>query len=71
MNSYSTLQECMKFAYIVTGLVFLLSYVLNFGQCELFEISFWSLIASKDGAILLAVQKNRILLILEKKSIRF
>ena len=26
MNSYSTLQVCMKFAYIVTGLVFLLSY---------------------------------------------
>ena len=26
MNSYSTLQVCMKFAYTVTGLVFLLSY---------------------------------------------
>ena len=26
MDSYSTLQVCMKFAYIVTGLVFLLSY---------------------------------------------
>ena len=26
INSYSTVQVCMKFAYIVTGLVFLLSY---------------------------------------------
>ena len=26
MNSYSILQVCMKFAYIVTGLVFLVSY---------------------------------------------
>ena len=26
INSYSTLQVCMKFAYTITGLVFLLSY---------------------------------------------
>ena len=29
MNSYSTPQVCMKFAYIVT-----VTFILNFGQCE-------------------------------------
>ena len=47
MNSYSTLQLCMKFAYIVTGLVFLVSYwILDNVSCK------WAILSPKVTVII-------------------
>ena len=51
MNSYSTLQVCMKFVYIATGLVFLLSYWISDNVYnQLIRISQTQLELLKDGA---------------------